>query len=134
MQKAAVPLMALTVFFFSCGCDSLLNWTLGHPHQDKECIERGKAYDARVEKLKRDAGEILKVGTKKDVVVRFFQDHEIPPEFVGNEVTGTIHLKGGCPPPGCGSEDALLGLRVPVDKEGTVIANPAVGALFTDCL
>ena len=83
--------------------------------------------------MKQDAAEVLKVGTKKDVVIRFFQDNGIPPSFVGDEVTGTIFLKG-CAPPGCGTDDALLGLRVQVDKQGTVVTDPVVGALYTDCL
>ncbi|MGE5321238.1 MAG: hypothetical protein ACM3SW_00135 [Actinomycetota bacterium] len=83
--------------------------------------------------MKRDAPEVLKLGAKKEIVVRFFQENGIPPEFLGNEITGTIHLKG-CAPSGCGSDDALLGLRVGVDKKGTVTSKPSVGALYTDCL
>jgi hypothetical protein len=132
-SKAAVSLITVMVFSFSCGCGTYLKFALGHRHPSTECIERGKAYDARVEKLERDAAEVLKVGTKKDVVIRFFQDNGIPPAFVGNEVTGTIYFKG-CAPSGCGSDDALLGLRVQVDKEGTVTEKPIVGALYRNCL
>ena len=83
--------------------------------------------------MKRDSAETLKVGARKDVVVRFFQDNGIPPIIGGNEITGTIYLKG-CSPAGCGSDTGLLGLRVEVDKEGTVTSKPSLGALYTDCL
>jgi hypothetical protein len=128
-QKAAVPLvLLLMVVTISSGCNVVF-----YRYQSAECKERGKAYSARVEKLRRDAADVLKIGTKKDVAIRFFQDNGIPPTFVGNEITGTIYLKG-CAPTGCGTDDALLGLRVKVDKEGTVTSQPTIGALYLDCL
>lgn len=113
---------------FSSGCNLFV-----HRYQSAECKERGKAYSARVDKLKRDADDVLKLGTKKDVVLRFFQDNGIPPRLVGNAITGTIYLKG-CAPTGCGSDDALLGLRVVVDRDGTVISEPNIGAFYSNCL
>lgn len=111
---------------------------LSYRYQSSECKERGKVYDARAEKLKRDAAEVLKLGTKKEVVLRFFQKNGIPPRSVdlpeGNEtITGTIYLKG-CAPAGCGADTALLGLSIDVDKDGKVTSTPRVGALYTDCL
>ena len=102
-------------------------------HQNAACKQRGAAYDARVEKLKRDAQEKLKVGTKKDVVIRFFKENGIPVTFTRDEASGTIYTTG-CAPKGCGSDDALTGLRVKVDPAGTVVAEPVVGAIYTNCL
>lgn len=97
------------------------------------CTQRGNAYSARVEKLKREAHETLKIGTKKDAVVRFFAENSIPVTFYRDEASGTIYTSG-CAPSGCGSDAALLGLRVKVDEDGTVISEPVVGAIYTNCL
>lgn len=97
------------------------------------CKQRGDAYSARVETLKREAHEKLRIGTKKDAVVRFFAENGIPVTFNRDEASGTIQTPG-CAPSGCGSDAALLGLRVKVDEAGTVASEPIVGALYTDCL
>jgi hypothetical protein len=97
------------------------------------CKHRGAALSARVETLKREAHERLKVGTKKDAVIRFFAENDIPVTFNGDEASGTVSTSG-CAPSGCGSDAALLGLRVKVDEAGTVISEPDVGAMYTDCL
>ena len=102
-------------------------------YQSAACRQRGAAYAARVEQLKRDAHEKLSIGAKRDAVIRFFAENGIPLAFVGGEATGTISTIG-CAPAGCGTDAALLGLRVRVDNKGTVIAEPVVGALYTDCL
>lgn len=86
-----------------------------------------------MEKLKKDAHQTLKIGAKKQDVIRFFAENDIPVTFVEGEATGTIYT-AGCAPSGCGSDDALLGLRVKVDDEGTVISEPVVGAIYTNCL
>lgn len=104
-----------------------------HAFHSPACKQRGAAYAARVKKLEQDAHENLKIGTKKEAVVRFFRDNGVPVEFIEGEATGTIHATG-CSPFGCGSDDAVLGLRVKVDKDGTVIGEPDVGAFYTNCL
>jgi hypothetical protein len=102
-------------------------------YHDAACKQRGGAYSARVETLKREAHEKLKVGTKKDAVIRFFIENGIPVTFSRDEASGTIHTSG-CAPSGCGSDAALIGFRVKVNEEGSVIAEPVVGAIYTDCL
>ena len=102
-------------------------------YQSATCKQRGAALDARVEKLKRDADQKLIVGTKKDVVVRFFSENGIPVTFGRGEASGTISTSG-CAPAGCGSDAALFGMRVTVDEMGTVIAAPVVTAIYADCL
>jgi hypothetical protein len=97
------------------------------------CKKRGAEYSARVEKLGRDARERLTIGTRKDAVIRFFEENGLPVTFTANEASGTIHVNG-CAPSGCGSDDGIVGLRVKVDKDGTVIGEPVVGAMYTNCV
>ena len=102
------------------------------------CRQRGEAYRSRVTQLKKDAHEKLRIGTREDAVNEFFEAHGLPFNVFrsGNhkEGVGTIQVQGGCAPRGCGSEDALIGLRVELSLDGTVIAEPVVGAQFTNCL
>jgi hypothetical protein len=93
--------------------------------------QRGDAYRAKVETLKREAHERLRIGTKKDDVIHFFAENGIPVAFSREEASGTIHTTG-CAPSGCGSDAALLGVRVKVDEAGTVVS--VAGAIYTDCL
>jgi hypothetical protein len=102
-------------------------------YQNSACKQRGATYNARVEKLRRDAHDSLKIGTKKDDVVRFFVENGIPVAFASGEASGTIYTTG-CAPSGCGSDNALIGLRVKVDQGGTVVAEPVIGALYTNCV
>jgi hypothetical protein len=103
-------------------------------HQTQvSCKKRGDAFEARVEALKRDAREKLRIGTKKDAVVHFFSDHGIPVTFSQGQAEGTIYTEG-CSPFGCGTDQALLGLRIDVDEAGTVISTPNIGSMYTNCL
>jgi hypothetical protein len=97
------------------------------------CQQRGKAYQERIEKLKRDARERLRIGTPKEDVMRFFKENGLPVSLDGDEYEGTIYTDG-CAPAGCGSDAALLGLRVKADSSGAVAGEPIVGALYTNCL
>jgi hypothetical protein len=102
-------------------------------YRSTACKQRGSVYSAKVEKLKRDAQEKLRVGTKKDAVIRFFDENGIPVTFSRHEASGTIYTTG-CAPSGCGSDAALLGLRVEVDETGTVLSEPVAGTLYTNSL
>ena len=102
-------------------------------YRSATCKQRGDAYSERVETLKRESHEKLKIGTRKDAVIRFFAENGIPVTFNRDEASGTIYTRG-CAPSGCGSDAALLGLRVKVDEAGTVVSEPVVGAIYTDCL
>ena len=124
-------LQAFVVLGFAVTATVLLG--CAHVIRTPECKRRGDAYLARVEKLKRDAHDKLKIGTPKEKVAQFFADNGIPVTFLKGEASGTIYIKG-CAPHGCGTDDALLGLRVKVDQAGTVISEPTVGALYTTCL
>ncbi len=89
---------------------------------------------AREESLEREARESLKIGTKRDGVIRFFESQKIPVRFDRTEAIGEIYIHGGCAPKGCGTDDMLLGLRVKVDATGTVLSEPVVASMFTECL
>ena len=103
------------------------------------CKRRNAEFSRRIEIVEKDAREQLKVGTKKDAVARFYQQHEIPFEVVrfddtGFQAIGTLYTIGGCAPLGCGTDDALIGVRVNVDAEGTVTGEPKVVSMYTNCL
>ena len=102
-------------------------------YHSANCKQLGDAYRLRVGTLEREAHEKLRIGTKKDDVVRFFRENGIPVAFTRDEASGTIQTTG-CAPSGCGSDAALLGVRVKVDEAGTVVSEPVVGAIYTDCL
>lgn len=105
---------------------------LYHYH-NAACKQRGAALQARIERLKEEAHSQLVPGTKKEAVIQFFEANGIPVTFVAGQATGTVNVKG-CAPSGCGSDDASLGIRVKVDGKGTVISQPVVGSIYTDCL
>lgn len=110
-----------------------------HPDPPR-CKARAVDLQARVELIQRDAKNSLKVGTKKDDLVHFFASENIPLSFsqIGqsSEATGTISFKGlpECANIACGDDSALIGIRVKVDVDGTVISDPTVTGMYTDCL
>jgi hypothetical protein len=101
------------------------------------CKQREAALSTRVETLRRDARERLRVGTRKDAVIRFFAENGIPVEFVRDKAIGTIAIgtivTKGCAPASC-SDEVTLHLSVKVDASGTVTSEPVVDAMYTDCM
>lgn len=110
------------------------------------CRQRNADIAQRIESIKQDAQDQLKIGTKKADLARFYAQHKIPFEVVswpfkdgesevtGTEAIGTLYTNGGCPPFGCGSDRTLIGVRVRVGADGTVIGKPEVVSMYTDCL
>ena len=102
------------------------------------CKQRNAAFSRRIEIIEHDAHEQLKVGARRDDVARFYKTHEIPFEVVWvidtNEAIGTLYTVGGCAPLGCGTDNALIGVRVRLNAEGTVTGEPEVVDMYTDCL
>ncbi|MBZ5491200.1 MAG: hypothetical protein LAO76_09745 [Acidobacteriia bacterium] len=105
----------------------------GCRYRSTVCKQRGVAYQARVKSLERAALEQLKIGTKKEDVVRFFAENKFPITFDRSSATGTIYTTG-CSPTGCGTDEALIGLRVNLDKAGNVKSKPVVVGIYTNCL
>ena len=97
------------------------------------CNKRSAAFALRVESIEHDAREILTIGTKSGDVARFFAGHGIPLQIVESEATGTLYTVG-CGPLGCGTDSALIGVRVKLDSAGAVTEKPTVIGMYTDCL
>ena len=105
------------------------------------CQQRNAAFARRIVSIQQDADEQLKIGTKKADVARFYIQHKIPFEVVswpfedgGSEAIGTLYTIGGCAPLGCGTDRALIGVRVKVNANGTVVGEPEVVNMYADCL
>jgi|SRR5215472_10577903 hypothetical protein len=107
------------------------------PHR---CKERAVEFKAKVALMQRDAKNALKIGTKKDDVVRFFATENVPLTFdqIGQnrEARGTLYFKGlsECENVACGDDSALIGVRVTVDIDGTVVSDPVVVGMYTNCV
>ena len=97
------------------------------------CNRRSAAFDLRVQSIEHDANEKLSIGTKSADVSRFFVEHGIPLDIVGSEAIGTLYTEG-CGPLGCGTDRALIGVRVRLDLAGGVTGKPEVVGMYTDCL
>jgi hypothetical protein len=114
-----------------------VSWIGLKQHQRRQahiaCIERDEAFTQRVESIKRDAREQLKIGTKKEEISRFFTEHGIQLSIDNSEAIGTLYTSG-CSPLGCGTDSALIGVRVNVDRTGTVTGEPTVVGMYTDCV
>ena len=105
------------------------------------CHQRNTAFARRIESIKQDAHKQLRIGAKKADVARFYNEHKIPFEVVswpfkdgGAEAIGTLFTIGGCAPLGCATDHTLIGVRVEVDADGTVIGEPEVVSMYTDCV
>ena len=99
-----------------------------------ECKRRDAEVERQFEIIKRDASDQLKIGTDRVAIARFFASHGIPFAATPSEVIGTLHTHGGCPPQGCGTDRFLIGVRVKVNTTGVAISDPAVVALYEDCV
>jgi hypothetical protein len=97
------------------------------------CNKRGMAFELRVESIERDADEKLSIGTTSGDVARFFAEHDIPFQIVDSEAMGTLYTSG-CGPLGCGTDSALIEVRVKLDSTGTVTEKPTVLGGYTDCM
>jgi hypothetical protein len=97
------------------------------------CNKRGAAFALRVESIEHDANEKLSIGTKSEDVARFFAEHGIPLQIAESEATGTLYTPG-CGPLGCGTDSALIGVRVKLDSAGAVTEKPTVVGIYTSCL
>lgn len=104
------------------------------------CKQRAADFRARVDRIKATARTSLKPGTKKADVKAFFDAEKISmnfAQFAGrNQVSGQTYVKGlpECASVACGDDSTLIGVRVDVDENGTVVSDPVVVELYTDCL
>ena len=98
-----------------------------------DCKKHSAAFARQVENIKEDAHERLKIGTTKANVARFFREHNIAFTISESEARGTLRTSG-CAPFGCGSDAALIGVSVKLDRAGAVTEEPTVIDMYTDCL
>jgi hypothetical protein len=97
------------------------------------CNQRNALFQRQVKSIEQDAHERLRIGTKSDEVSRFFAEHGIPFEIVESQAFGTLYTSG-CAPLGCGTDKALIGVRVKLDSAGAVAEDAKVVAMYTDCV
>jgi hypothetical protein len=104
------------------------------------CKQRAADFEAREKRIEANAKISLKPGTKKADVTAFFSSEKIPMDsyqIAGrDEVSGQIYVKGlaECASVACGDDSAMIGVRVEVDESGTVVSDPVVVGMYTDCL
>lgn len=90
--------------------------------------------------IEANAKMSLKPGTKKADVTAFFASEKIPMGFYKiagqNAASGQIFITGltECASVACGDDSALIGVRVDVDENGTVVSDPVVVGMYKDCL
>jgi len=90
-------------------------------------------FDRRVQSIKQDARDRLKIGANRAEVSLFFQEHGIPFIILESEAIGTLRTSG-CAPIGCGTDSAIVSVRVKLDGAGAVTEEPIVIGMYTDCL
>jgi hypothetical protein len=98
-----------------------------------DCKRRSTAFVRQIEDIERGANEELRVGADKAAVARFYEKRGIHFSVNASEATGTLSTDG-CSPLGCGTDEALIGIRVKLNAQGTVIEAPQVVSLYTNCL
>ena len=114
-------------------CGSIAGCRYRSAARSTACKQRGIAFSSQVDGLRRAALEKLTIGAGKEDVVRFFAENNFPITFTQSGATGTIYTTG-CSPQGCGTDQALIGLRVDLDEAGKVKAKPVVVGMYTDCV
>jgi hypothetical protein len=95
------------------------------------CKLRREAFARRIESLKRDAAEELKIGASKNDVARFFTEHKIPFAILESEAYGSLRIPA-CAPLGCFGDSAFIGISVKLDDAGTVTEVPKVFGMYQD--
>jgi hypothetical protein len=110
-----------------------LFWIGIRQHLRKEaCKQRGAALNARVELLRQQANAQLQIGSRKNSVVRFLTEKGFHVDVIGSDIEGT-EFTNGCAPLGCGTDDAIIGIRVSVGRDGTLVSEPVVISMYTSC-
>ncbi len=104
------------------------------------CKKRAVAFHAKVERIRMDAKRSLQPGTKKADVISCFASEEIPVDFYQvaghSEASGEMYFTGlaECVNVACGDDSALIGVPVGGNENGTVVSDPEVVGMYTDCL
>jgi len=126
LAKKKAAFAGITVFM-------LCSLMTGCRYRSAACKQRGAAYQARVKSLEQAALDQLKIGTRKEDVVRFFAENNFPISFDKDGASGTVRTTG-CSPAICGTDEAVIDLEVKLDEAGSVKAKPVVIGFYTNCL
>jgi hypothetical protein len=100
------------------------------------CERRSAAFAQQVEDIRRGAAEELKIGAGRAEVTRFYEKRGIQFSVIKSEAAGTLYTPGSsdCSTFFCGSDEALIGIRVKLSPQGAVAEAPQVVNLYTNCL
>ena len=134
--KRTIKIVAAVIFIVGVG------WIGTKPYRTRleqrrhaiDCEHRNTEFERRVDALKREAHERLKLGTKKTAVSQFFTEHGISLTIADSEASGILYTIGGCAPLGCGTDRVGIRVRVNVDADDTVTGEPAVDYMYVDCV
>lgn len=143
--KFTIPIVLLTALaVFWSAAPSFRSWIWEAYYYVRPapavCKNRAAQLKARADRIRLDAKGSLRIGAKRDDVARFFASENIPVSFyevAGHSVaSGEVYVAGipECASNACGDDSARIGVRVDVDRKGTVISDPVVVSMFTDCL
>jgi hypothetical protein len=97
------------------------------------CQRRNAAFGRHIETIKQDARAQIKLGTRKSDDARFFTEHNIAFNIADSLASGFIEASG-CAPFGCGSDAAVINVRVTLDDTGAATKEPQVVGIYTNCL
>ncbi len=123
-----------TAITFSIVAVAVVSWFALKLYRDQvACNKRSVAFALQVESIKHEANEKLSIGTKRGDVSRFFAEHGIPLQIVESEAMGTLYTVG-CGSLGCGTDSALIGVRVKLNSAGSVTEKPTVVGMYANCL
>jgi hypothetical protein len=102
------------------------------------CQQRNAAFGRQIESIRQDAHAQIRPGTKKSDVAQFFARHNISfnlSQFTSSEsLASGLMETSGCAPLGCGSDVAVINVRVKLDEAGAVTEEPTVVGIYTNCL
>jgi len=110
---------------------------------ERRCSHRSQEFQRKVETLRKQANKELPVGTRREYVARFLEKNgmgltESAPGFdkSPHPVQGTLHFAGDkeCGSLVCGDDRSAIVLQVGVDEHGTVMVEPDVHGIYTNCL
>ena len=102
------------------------------------CRQHNAAFGRQIETIRQDAHAQIRPGTKKSDVVQFFARHNMSfsiSQFTTSEsfASGFIQTSG-CAPLGCGSDVAVINVRVKIDEVGAATEEASVLGIYTNCL
>jgi hypothetical protein len=126
MLKFAIVLVCVTA--------ALLAGVLAYRH---DCETKESAFQARLQQLRRDAPEALKIGTTREQVLRFISENRLQSSSDQSQARGWVVLSRGCGRGwacSIGPDGGVISVSVTFDERGKVNSEPVVAAKYVrDC-